>query len=57
MKELRCEDLGMKCSWVGKAGTDDELLRQAASHAEKAHGMKKIEEPMTSKVRAAIRTV
>jgi len=56
-KELRCADLGMKCDFVAKAGTDDEVLRQAAAHAERVHHMSRIEGPMMDKVKAAIRTV
>ena len=53
-RELRCADLGMKCDWSGKAGTDDEVLKKAAEHAAKAHQMAKIDEPMLSQVKKAI---
>jgi len=56
-KEMRCADLGMKCDWVGKGATDDEVIKAAAAHAAKAHNLTKIEEPMLTKVRAAIHTV
>jgi predicted small metal-binding protein len=39
----------MKCDFVAKATTDDEVLKQAAAHARKAYQM--------AKVKAAIRTV
>lgn len=53
-RELRCADLGMNCSWSVKAATDDEVLKKAAEHAAKDHQMRKIEEPMLSKVKQAI---
>ena len=55
-KELRCSDLGMKCSFVAKGNTEEDVLKQAAVHAKTAHNMAKIEEPMMAKVKAAIRT-
>ena len=56
-KELRCADLGnSRCGWVGKAATDEEVIKQAAAHAQKAHHLATIDEPMMAKVKAAIRT-
>lgn len=54
-KELRCEDLGIKCSHVMKGATDEEVLKQAEDHAQKAHHLGKIDEQMRAKVKAAIR--
>ncbi|HVP66946.1 MAG TPA: DUF1059 domain-containing protein [Anaeromyxobacteraceae bacterium] len=56
-KELRCADLGMKCDFVAKATTEDEVLAKAATHAQRVHHMSKIEGPMMERVKAAIRTV
>jgi predicted small metal-binding protein len=56
-KELRCADLGMKCSAVLKGNTEDEVLKQAAAHAQQAHNLTRMDEPMMAKVKAAIRTV
>lgn len=53
-RELRCSDLGMSCSWSVKAQTDEEVLKKAVEHAAKAHDMKKMEEPLLSKVKQAI---
>jgi predicted small metal-binding protein len=47
----------MKCDWVGKGGTEEEVLKATAAHAAKAHNLTKIDEPMMVKVKAAIRTV
>jgi len=56
-KEMRCADLGMKCDWVGKGASEEEVIKAAAAHAAKAHNLTKIDEPMMAKVKAAIRTV
>ena len=37
MKVLRCRDLGFDCDGVIEAATEDEVLRQAAAHAEQVH--------------------
>ena len=38
-KVLRCRDLGMDCPKEVRAETEDELLKLAAEHAEKDHGI------------------
>ncbi|MFB3922722.1 MAG: DUF1059 domain-containing protein [Terriglobia bacterium] len=38
-KVLRCRDLGMSCSKEIRAETEDELMKLAAEHAEKDHGV------------------
>jgi len=38
-KVLRCRDLGMDCPIEVRADSEDELLRLAAEHAEKDHGL------------------
>ena len=38
-KVLRCRDLGMDCPKEVRAATEDELLKLAAEHAEKDHGI------------------
>ncbi len=40
MRDFHCSDAGMKCDWVAKGNTDDEIVKQAGAHAQKAHGMK-----------------
>jgi predicted small metal-binding protein len=39
MRDFHCSDAGMKCDFVAKGNTDDEVLRQAGQHAQKTHGM------------------
>ncbi len=38
-KVLRCRDLGMNCPKEIRAETEDELMKLAAEHAEKDHGI------------------
>jgi predicted small metal-binding protein len=38
-KVLRCRDLGMNCPKVIRAENEEELLKLAAEHAEKDHGI------------------
>jgi len=38
-KVLRCRDLGMNCQEEIRAETEEELLKLAAAHAEKDHGI------------------
>jgi predicted small metal-binding protein len=39
MRDFHCSDAGMKCDFVAKGSTDDEVLKQAGAHAQKTHGM------------------
>ena len=39
MKTLRCADVGFDCKAVVKGNTDEEILAQAANHAEVVHGV------------------
>jgi predicted small metal-binding protein len=39
MKTLHCSDAGFNCEGVIKASTDEEVLMQAAKHAEEVHGV------------------
>lgn len=38
-KVLRCRDLGMNCAKEVRAETQEELLKLAAEHAERDHGI------------------
>ena len=38
-KVLRCRDLGVDCPTEVRAETEEELLKLAAEHAEKDHGI------------------
>lgn len=55
-KEVRCRDVGVDCDWVVTGETEEEIMKKAAEHAEKAHGMKEIPPELVQRVREAIRT-
>lgn len=56
-KELRCGDLIQGCRAVFKGNSEDEVLKQAAGHAAKAHHITPITPELQEKVKGAIRTV
>ena len=37
MRKLRCRDVGFDCDAEVRAQTDEEVLQQAAEHAQEAH--------------------
>lgn len=39
MKILRCRDAGFDCEHEIQAETDEEILRQAAEHVQRVHGL------------------
>lgn len=39
MKTLRCRDAGFDCEGVIQAATEEEILTQAAAHAQSAHNV------------------
>jgi predicted small metal-binding protein len=39
MRDFHCRDAGMKCDYVARGNTDDEVLKQAGKHAQSVHGM------------------
>lgn len=45
----------MDCDFVARAGTEEEILKRAAEHAQATHNMKEIPKEVVEKVRAAIR--
>lgn len=57
MKELRCRDVGFDCDKVLRAESDDEILRQAAEHATKDHGLAEITDETARQVASKVRTV
>jgi predicted small metal-binding protein len=54
-KVLRCRDVGLDCEGELRADTEEELMRQAAEHAQTTHHMKDLSPEVVEKVRAAIR--
>jgi predicted small metal-binding protein len=54
-KVLRCRDVGLDCEGEIRAETEEEVLRQAAEHAQTPHNMTEMLPEVVQKVRAAIR--
>ena len=55
-KELRCRDLGIECSQVIRAETEEELIEKAAEHAMSVHGFDVTEPYMLEQLKAVIYT-
>ena len=53
-KELQCGDLMPGCDFRATGATEDEVMRQAAEHAKRDHGVEVTPE-LADQVRAAIR--
>ena len=53
-KVLRCDAIFLGCGHVERADSEEELLRLAAEHAKRVHGVSEIDEAMLRKVRAVI---
>ena len=41
-KILRCKDIGVDCDFEAHGKTADEVLKKAAEHARKEHGIKRV---------------
>jgi predicted small metal-binding protein len=41
-KLLKCKDVGLDCDFVAHGRTEDEVLKKAAEHARKDHGIKRV---------------
>lgn len=41
-KILKCKDVGVDCDFVASGKTDEEVLKKAAEHARKEHGIKRV---------------
>ena len=55
-KLLRCRDLGMNCDFEARGATEEDIMRQAAVHAQLAHQISDVPPELASQARAAIRT-
>ena len=56
MRELRCQDVGMKdCNYVAQGTDDQEVMQKAGQHAKTAHNMATIPPDVEKKARGAIR--
>jgi predicted small metal-binding protein len=54
-KVLRCRDVGLDCEGELRGQTEEEILRQAAEHAQNVHNIRDMSPDLVQKVRAAIR--
>ena len=41
-KILKCRDVGVDCDFEASGKTEQEVLKKAAEHARKAHGIKRV---------------
>ena len=55
-KVLRCGELFPGCAVEARGETEEEILKQAAEHAKRDHGVVQIDAGTLEKVKAAIRT-
>ena len=55
-KVLRCGELFPGCSIEARGETEEDILKQAAEHAKRDHGVAQIDAGTLAKVKAAIRT-
>ena len=54
-KVIHCKDVGFECEGVVKADSDEEVLKMAAEHAKKVHGVSQLTDEMVQKVKSIIR--
>ena len=54
MKILNCSDAGFDCKTVLRANSEEEVLKQAAEHASKVHGVTVTPE-MAEKIKSLIK--
>ncbi len=54
-KVMKCRDAGVDCDFVARGETEEDILKQAAEHAKKDHGMAEVAPDLVAKVKAAIR--
>ncbi|MBD0298194.1 MAG: DUF1059 domain-containing protein [Flavisolibacter sp.] len=56
MKVLRCRDVGFECDKVIRANTEEEVLQQAAEHAQKDHHVQ-VTPQMAEQIKTLIKEV
>lgn len=54
MKKVRCRDIGFDCDHEIVAESEDEILTQAAEHAQTVHGLEEITPQVVEAVKGAI---
>jgi predicted small metal-binding protein len=53
-KVLTCREVGMDCDFVARGNSEEEILAQAAVHAQRDHGFSSIPPEVIERVKAAI---
>jgi predicted small metal-binding protein len=53
-KVLACREVGMDCDYVARGNSEEEILAQAAVHAQHVHGMQDISPEVLEKVKSVI---
>jgi predicted small metal-binding protein len=57
-KAVSCKDLGdIKCTWEGKADTEEELIAMAKAHGRDEHGITEFTPELMEEFKAKIREV
>ena len=54
MKVVACRDMGADCDFVIRGETEEDILRKAAEHGRKEHGITEITPDMKKKLSEAI---
>ncbi len=54
-KVLKCKDVGVKCDFVARGKTEEEVLKKASEHAKKAHDVDEVTEEYLNSWRKLIR--
>lgn len=53
--ELRCRDVGLKCDFVAKGHTMDELMDKANKHTKEVHNITKYSDEEMKDIMAAVK--
>ena len=56
-KVLKCKDVGINCTFEASGKTVDEVLKKAADHARKEHGVKRVTQDYLKSWKKLIKTV
>jgi predicted small metal-binding protein len=54
-KHIACNDVVEGCAFKASAATEEELLKEVATHAREEHGVSEVTPELAAKVKAAIR--
>jgi len=57
MKQLKCNDVVLGCTWVTRSEDDEELFDEISSHAREAHGMDEVPPEVVDQIHAVITEV